>query len=438
MGQSGACLVRGAGRVVSVSPPLPVVEIMTPSRSLSSLPAALTAMAFLAFISLGLPDGLPGVTWPYIRETFDRPLGNLGILLVCGTGGYLFSGLAGGTIVRRTSLGLVLTVSSAAMVATLLTYALTPSFYLLIPAAILGGLASGAIDTGINLYGARRFSPRVMNWLHGSWGLGATVGPLLMTVAITEGFGWRWGYALIAALLGIMGLMFLMTMRRWEEGRPVRGGGGGGGGGDIHAVAPFTAALSHPVLWLNAALFLVYCGVEMAAGQWLFTLLTRKHGIDVGTAGTIAGLYWGALTFGRLVFGQVTARVRPLTALRLGLTIALASALLFAWFPTPAIGMAAALGLGFGLAPTFPTLVSLTPLRVGDAIAPHAVGFQMTAAGAGATIIPGALGWLAQHLGLSVLPVWLVLGMVLLIGLSEFTERLARRRAAGTLTTAMA
>ncbi|MFV3127309.1 MFS transporter [Niveispirillum sp. KHB5.9] len=400
----------------------------------SSMPAALIAMAFLAFISLGLPDGLPGVTWPYIREAFDRPLGNLGILLVCGTGGYLFSGLAGGTIVRRAGLGLVLVVSSAAMVATMATYAVTPSFYLLIPAAILGGLASGAIDTGINLYGARRFSPRVMNWLHGSWGLGATAGPLLMTAAITFGAGWRWGYALIAAILGAMGLMFLATMRRWEEGRD----GGTGEGGGATAIAPFTDALRHPVLWLNAGLFMVYCGVEMAAGQWLFTLLTRQHGIEVGTAGTIAGLYWGALTFGRLVFGQVTARVRPLSALRAGLIIALVSACLFAWFPTPAVGMAAALGLGFGLAPTFPTLVSLTPLRVGDAIAPHAVGFQMTAAGAGATLVPGALGWLAQHLGLMVLPLWLVLGMVILIGLSEFAERVVRRRARAVTLAAVA
>lgn len=390
------------------------------------LPKLLIGMAFLAFISLGLPDGLPGVTWPYIRETFDQPLGNLGILLGCATGGYLFSGLAGGTMVRRTGLGTVLTVSSAAMMVTLLAYALAPSFLLLIPAAILGGLASGAIDTGINLYGARRFSPRVMNWLHASWGLGATAGPLLMTVAITIGAGWRAGYAALALILGALGLMFLLTRRQWEQGRPAAGTAAANA--EAPAVAPVTAALRHPVIWLNVALFFTYCGVEMAAGQWLFTLLTRQHGIEVGTAGTIAGLYWGALTFGRLVFGQVTARVHPLTTLRIGTMIAAGAALLFAWFPLPAIGMAAALALGFGLAPTFPTLVSLTPGRVGDAIAPHAVGFQMTAAGLGATIIPGILGWMAQHWGLWVLSAWLVLGMGLLILLQEGTAALVRRR----------
>lgn len=388
------------------------------------LPAALIALAFLAFVSLGLPDGLPGVTWPFIREAFDRPLGNLGILLMATTGGYLFSGLAGGTIVRRTSLGLVLVVSTIGIVVAMLAYALASSFYLLIPAAILGGLASGAVDCGINLYGARRFSARVMNWLHGSWGLGATVGPLLMTAAITQGAGWRWGYALIAAIMAMMVALFVATRHWWQEDREQ-----GSEGPARPVIAPFTQALRHPVIWLNVSLFMVYCGVEMAAGQWLFTLLTRMQGIEVGTAGTVAGLYWGALTFGRLVFGQVTARVRPLNALRAGLAIALLSACLFAWFPSPALGMAAALGLGFGLAPTFPTLVSLTPSRVGDAVAPHAVGFQMTAAGIGATVLPGLLGWLAQHLGLMVLPLWLILGMAALIGLSEFTERLVRRRA---------
>ena len=310
---------------------------------------------------------------------------------------------------------------------TLLAYALAPSFYVLIPAAILGGLASGAVDTGINLYGARRFTPRVMNWLHASWGLGASSGPLLMTLCITAGAGWRWGYAVIALLLAAMTVIFLMTRRLWDEAGTRTGKGGGEAAPT--AVAPFTAALRHPVIWLNFCLFMLYCGVEMTAGQWLFTLLTRMHGIDVGMAGTIAGLYWGSLTIGRIVFGQVTATARPLNALRAGLAIAMAATLMFAWFPVPLLGMAAALALGFGLAPAFPTLVSLTPLRVGDAIAPHAVGFQMTGAGIGSTVVPGILGWLAQHLGLMVLPIWLVLGMAGFIVLQEFTERLVRRRA---------
>jgi hypothetical protein len=38
----------------------------------------LIALAYLSFVSLGLPDGLNGVAWPSIRATFNPPLDALG------------------------------------------------------------------------------------------------------------------------------------------------------------------------------------------------------------------------------------------------------------------------------------------------------------------------------------------------------------------------
>ena len=38
----------------------------------------LVALAFIAFISLGLPDGLMGVAWPTLRAEFNQPLDSLG------------------------------------------------------------------------------------------------------------------------------------------------------------------------------------------------------------------------------------------------------------------------------------------------------------------------------------------------------------------------
>jgi len=38
----------------------------------------LLILAFVAFISLGLPDGLIGVAWPSMRQSFGLPLDALG------------------------------------------------------------------------------------------------------------------------------------------------------------------------------------------------------------------------------------------------------------------------------------------------------------------------------------------------------------------------
>jgi MFS family permease len=48
----------------------------------------LALLAFLAFISLGLPDGLLGVSWPSISATFAIPLEALGLLVGVTTAAY--------------------------------------------------------------------------------------------------------------------------------------------------------------------------------------------------------------------------------------------------------------------------------------------------------------------------------------------------------------
>lgn len=45
----------------------------------------LIRLAYLSFLSLGLPDGLLGTAWPSIRAYFNLSLDALGVLLVSAT-----------------------------------------------------------------------------------------------------------------------------------------------------------------------------------------------------------------------------------------------------------------------------------------------------------------------------------------------------------------
>ena len=74
----------------------------------------LAALAFLAFISLGLPDGLLGVAWPSMSDDFARPIDALGLLVAIQTSGYLFSSFMSGRLLRVTSIGVVLALSTVA------------------------------------------------------------------------------------------------------------------------------------------------------------------------------------------------------------------------------------------------------------------------------------------------------------------------------------
>jgi fucose permease len=363
-----------------------------------------------------------GVAWPSIRHTFDRPLSQVGFLLAGGTVGYLCASFFGGQATRLLGVGRLLVASSLLVSISLAGYWLSPAWPALIFFAMVGGLGAGAIDTGINTFAAARFSPRVVNWLHASWGVGATAGPLLMTAVLAAHLGWRVGYALLAAMLFTLSILFLSTLRLWQGDAPAAAS-------DSHEpTAPLAEALRRPVVWLHVVLFFFYTGLESTAGQLLYTLFTESRGVSPTTAGVTVGAYWAALTVGRVVFGQLSASLGHLAVLRIGLGLAPVAALLIFWNPLPAVSFAGTVLLGFSLAPTFPTLISDTPRRVGRSIAPHAVGFQVAAAALGIAALPGFTALVARKTGLEAIGVCLIVGALVVLALHEIAVGLVEKR----------
>jgi fucose permease len=393
----------------------------------------IVALAFVAFVSLGLPDGLLGVAWPSVRATFGRPVSHLGVLLAAGTSGYLVSSFLGGQFVRAIGVGPLLLASSLTVAAALAGVAHAPNWAAMVACAVVGGAGGGAVDAGINTFAASRFSARVVNWLHACWGFGATTGPVLMTAVLARGLSWRAGYQVVGVMLALLSLVFLFTLRLWTIASEAAGPGEGAR--DPTEPAPESArmasageALRQPVVWAQLPLFFLYCGIESTAGQLVYTLLTESRGMAPAPAGLATGGYWAALTVGRVVFGQVAASVSRRAVLRIGLGLApLGAALIWANAGAAASVAGAAL-LGFALAPVFPTLISVTPQRVGAAFAAQAVGFQVAAGNAGIAALPGAVGVLARRTGLEVVGAFLVCATIVLLVLQEAAMHYADRR----------
>src|SRR5687768_5485819 len=116
----------------------------------------ITALAYLGFVSLGLPDGLQGVAWPSIRVTFSLPLDALGVLLVMFTAGYLASSFTSGWLLARIGVGTLLALSCAATALSMIGYALAPAWWIMVALGVVAGLGAGAIDAGLNTFAAIR------------------------------------------------------------------------------------------------------------------------------------------------------------------------------------------------------------------------------------------------------------------------------------------
>lgn len=376
-------------------------------------------LAYLAFVSLGLPDTVLGVAWPSLRAEFGIPQSAMGAVLAAGLSGYFLSGLWAGAGVGKLGVGGLLAASSALVSAALFGFALAPSWTVFFPIGVLMGLGSGAIDSGLNGYAARHFSVRHVNWLHGCWGIGASTGPALMTFSIAESHGYRAGYASLGTVLGAMAVLFVITRRRWDEPRDGDDTSQTPGAAGTQPSRPvgvsYRTALRSSRVWLQVLVFFLYTGIESTVGQWCFSWLRERRGLSIELAGGWTSAYWASLTLGRLVLGTFVDRWGADRTLRCATVGAVVGVSLFA-ASDGTLGSIGLLLLGVSLAPLFPTLMARTPARVGDDVAHHAVGFQVSAATLGSTLVPALVGLLVARGGLRLFGVVVVgVGVALLI-----------------------
>lgn len=378
----------------------------------------LIALAFLAFISLGLPDAVLGVAWPTMRGTFGLPLPALGGLLASSMVGYLASTFSTGWLMRRLGVGELLAVSSTLVTASLVGFALAPAWWVILACGVISGLGAGAIDAGINAFAAQRFSPRVVAWLHAAYGVGATAGPVLMTAVLAAGRPWRFGYGTLAVVLAVMTALFFATLRAWDAPAP-----GAATSDDVVTPADLRDTLRLPMAWLNVALFFLYVGIEVSAGQWLYTLFALARGVPHALAGLTVGAFWAGLTGGRIVAGILAHYLSRTAILRAAMLLAPCAAAVLAFAP-PYVALAGAPLLGLGLAPIYPMLISDTPRRVGQAHAANAVGLQVCSAYLGIMALPTSAGFLMKSAGLEMLGPFLLLTTIGLLGLHELSLRI--------------
>src|SRR4051812_26015969 len=265
--------------------------------------ALLLVIAYLGFISLGLPDPLAGVAWPSVRDTFSLPQSGFGLVFIGLGCGYCASGFFGGKLSHTLGLGNLLWISSGLVAIAMFGSGFAPVWPMFVACAVVWGLGSGGIDAGLNAYVSNHFSARHVNWLHACYSLGATLGPLLMTAVLVQVGSWRLGYHLVGGVLLVMTALFLVTRRKWDD--PL-------GAAQEKVSQPaggMRAALGEPLVWLQVGLFFVYVGLEFTVGQWSFTLLTESRGVPEGLAGALAGGYYGAIGVGRVLSGAVADRV---------------------------------------------------------------------------------------------------------------------------------
>lgn len=379
----------------------------------------LILISFVAFISLGLPDGLLGIAWPFISERLNIPLDNLGVLLMFFVAGYLSSSFTNSKIMSKITLGWLLALSCFLTGASLFGFAVSDQWIFLILSAYFLGAGGGAIDTSLNIFASAKFSPSVVNWLHAFYGIGATSGPLILTWFFTMGHTWKSGYFLVGSIQISLGILFLFTSKMWkvkEESKEVK-----------QEKISYRSTLQKPMVWLSILIFFIYTGLEVGVGQWLFTILTKSRNISEDWGGLWVSTFWGSLTAGRIIFGFILKKISTVQVLYWAVIGIILGSFTFLIDISDYISFIGIVLIGFSCAPVFPSMIALVPDLFGERFASNVIGFQISAAMIGGAVLPATSGFLTDFFGWEVIPFsFLVQALILALAYSTLLKKFKR------------
>lgn len=350
---------------------------------------AYTSVAFFSF----------GTLWASIGPLLSNFSSNNQTTLA--TIGGIYSAIFLGAITSQLFLGpftdrigqlRMLTVSlltlSLAMVGVSLSRWLPLTFFL----AYIAGLGQGTTNLCGNVLAGQLFpkkSVTYMNMLNLFWGIGATIGPVLVSVSIKL---WQTGmialwlsvFLIIASALALIIRFYnVPTFSQEQVSR-----------------TSFSRIKVTPFLWSMGIMGLVYVGVESAMSGWATTYIQKTTSTTLELAALVTALFWMAVTLGRLMGTILGSRLSSRQVLILCLVIAtLGAAVFVAGFGSSLFSILAIFLIGLGLGAFYPTTMAEVTGTFSNAPGQAATLFTLMGS-AGGVFIPWLQGLVMEQAGI--------------------------------------
>ncbi|MGC2762196.1 MAG: MFS transporter [Candidatus Binatus sp.] len=343
----------------------------------------ITRLAYSCLLMVGIHSGWIGPFLPQISHAAHLPIERAGLIVSAAAAGYFISVLIAGEINQRLSAQKILVGAMAFFTAGLTGLAVAPGLAGLLFAGFLIGLANGGIDIGANALIAELNRERLasaLNYLHVLFGVGALLGPLIVSVAFASRVPYWWVFGAGALVCAAIAFRLGVTPAIEVRTAPAPGDG-------------FIPMLSHPLIWAISGVMFLYVGAEIGIGAWLFLYLRTAGALSPLLASSGVSLYWLGLVCGRAFGGRLGHRIALPQFTMLASALSAAALVILIAAPTAGgLAASAVFLIGFGYGPVFPNMIA-----VGAARFPAEVGRMTSIVVAG-----GALGgivapWIMGH-----------------------------------------
>lgn len=362
----------------------------------------LLIVIFIDFIGLGIPDSLFGAAWPAINYDFGLPISAANAVTVTMTVCSIISSLMSAKLTERFSTSKIAAVSTALTAVGLFGFSISKNIYMMFFFTLFLGFGAGAIDAALNNYVAVHYKASHMNFLHCFYGIGVTLSPYIMSLAL-KNRSWESGYRWASIIQLVISVIAFASLPLWQKNGILSGVS------EENSKSSFAELIKLPGVKSTWLVLFGSCSLEYVSGTWASSFLVNSRGLTADKAALFITVYYGGMAFGRFLSGILSTKLKPQQIIAIGTILIIPAIALVSQPFVPFLCAAGLFLIGLGNGPLYPNMVHLTPIRFGKKMSQMVMGSQMAAAYIGILSMPALTGFLAQKFSTDIFPYCLII-----------------------------
>jgi fucose permease len=361
---------------------------------------------------MGVNDSAPGALIPYIEAHYRIGYALVSLIFIANALGFITAAPLIQEIQARWGRTRSNMVGAGLMTLVYISLACEPPFGAVVPSFYLLGFGMAMLQGMNNVFIVNLVNGTViLGFMHGSYGVGGVVAPLMATSIVSHKAQWSHFY-FIPLSLSVVNLAFLgWSFLGYEKESPVQ----------LLAALERTAsrqaaavgeptmgqivkrALKNKITVLGALFLFAYQGAEVSISGWVISFLIHYRNGDPTHVGYVTSGFWAGITLGRFILVQPANKVGSRIAIVV-LVVGSAAFQLLVWLVPNIIGDAVAIAIvGLLLGPVYPCATGVFSRLLPRSIQMSSLSFMASIGNAGGALAPFFTGLLAQKLGAAVL-----------------------------------
>lgn len=370
----------------------------------------LLVFIYIFYIGLGVPDSLLGAAWPAIYSELSVPVSYasfISSIISCGT---VFSSLFSTRVIAKLGTPRVTVLSTSLTAIALLGFSCSHNFLWLCICGIPLGIGAGSIDTALNNYVALHYTSMQINFLHCFYGVGVTVSPYLMSLALSDNMNWRGGYRTVFFIQLTIAALSVISLPIWKKVKqalpqeePIR-------------VLSLSQMLRRRKIWASCGVFLGISSLESTCLIWGSTYLSESVGVSADVAAALITFYFIGMTVGRLLSGLLTIKYSDWQIIFSGQAVIFVAIILLLMQTNAIITALGLFLIGLGNGPIFPNITHLTPGLYSKETSQSIIGIEMAFSNLSIMLTPILFGVVTTYTGVAIFPKFLLIMFLIMIG----------------------